>query len=166
MPAKKYRIELTTEEQQELKALVSKGRAAAYNQTHARILLLSDEVRKDGGLTDEEVTRSLEIASATVERVKGGEGLRQTSLKFISDFANWDNAAKAANLETGLGPARAAPPGGDTAGGGPLRQRSRPGANERPHDDRGAEPEEASVSSEAVLPEECNGDRNKHDHVE
>ena len=166
MPAKKYRIELTTEEQQELKALVSKGRAAAYNQTHARILLLSDEVRKDGGLTDEEVTRSLEIASATVERVKGGEGLRQTSLKFISDFANWDNAAKAAYLETGLGPARAAPPGGDTAGGGPLRQRSQPGANERPHDDRGAEPEEASVSSEAVLPEECNGDRDKHDHVE
>ena len=169
MPAKKYRIELTTEEQQELKALASKGRAAAYKQTHARILLLSDEVRKDGGLTDEEVTRSLEIAIATVERVKGGEGLRQTSLKFISDFsdfANWDNAAKAAYLETGLGPARAAPPGGDTAGGGPLRQRSQPGANERPHDDRGAEPEEASVSSEAVLPEECNGDRNKHEHVE
>ena len=55
VPAKKYRIELTTEEQQELKALVSKGRAAAYKQTHARILLLSDEVRKDGGLTDEEV---------------------------------------------------------------------------------------------------------------
>ena len=69
MPAKKYRIELTTEEQQELKALVSKGRAAAYKQTHARILLLSDEARKDGGLTDEEVARSLEIASATVERI-------------------------------------------------------------------------------------------------
>ena len=37
VPAEKYRIELTTEEQQELKALVSKGRAAAYKQTHARI---------------------------------------------------------------------------------------------------------------------------------
>ena len=70
VPAKKYRIELTTEEQQELKALVSKGRAAAYKQTHARILLLSDEARKDGGLTDEEVARSLEIASATVERIR------------------------------------------------------------------------------------------------
>ena len=70
MPAKKYRIELTTEEQQELKALVSKGRAAAYKQTHARILLLSDEARKDGGLTDEEIARSLEIASATVERIR------------------------------------------------------------------------------------------------
>ncbi len=70
VPAKKYRIELTAEEQQELKALVSKGRAAAYKQTHARILLLSDEARKDGGLTDEEVARSLEIASATVERIR------------------------------------------------------------------------------------------------
>ena len=73
MPAKKRRIELTTEEQQELKALVSKGRAAAYKQTHARILLLSDEARKDGGLTDEQVARSLETASATsatVERVR------------------------------------------------------------------------------------------------
>ena len=37
VPAKKYCIELTTEEQQELKALVSKGQAAAYKQTHARI---------------------------------------------------------------------------------------------------------------------------------
>ena len=70
MPDKKYRIKLTTEEQQELKALVSKGRAAAYKQTHARILLLSDEARKDGGMTDEEVARSLQTASATVERVR------------------------------------------------------------------------------------------------
>ena len=45
-------------------------RAAAYKQTHARILLLSDEVRKYEGLTDEEVARSIEIASATVERIR------------------------------------------------------------------------------------------------
>ena len=42
---KKYRVQLTEEEQQELRALVSKGRAAAYKQTHARILLLSNEGR-------------------------------------------------------------------------------------------------------------------------
>ena len=35
---KKYRVHLAEEEQGELKALVSKGRAAAYKQTHARIL--------------------------------------------------------------------------------------------------------------------------------
>ena len=40
---KKYRVELTEGERGELKALVSQGRAAAYKQTHARILLLSDE---------------------------------------------------------------------------------------------------------------------------
>ena len=32
--------------------------------------MLSDEARKDGGPTDEEVARSLEIASATVERIR------------------------------------------------------------------------------------------------
>ena len=40
MSTKKYRIRLTTDEQQELNALVSRGRAAAYKQTHARILLM------------------------------------------------------------------------------------------------------------------------------
>ena len=40
---KKYRVALAEEEQQELKGLVSRGRAAAYRQTHARILLLCDE---------------------------------------------------------------------------------------------------------------------------
>ena len=43
MTAKKYRVGLTEGEQEDLKGLVSKGRAAAYRQTHARILLLSDE---------------------------------------------------------------------------------------------------------------------------
>ena len=48
MSTKKYRIRLTTDEQQELNALVSRGRAAAYKQTHARILLMSDESRSGG----------------------------------------------------------------------------------------------------------------------
>ena len=70
MTAKKYRVKLTTEEQQELKALVSRGRAAAYKQTHARILLLSDEAQVDGAMKDEEIARSLQIGEATVERVR------------------------------------------------------------------------------------------------
>ena len=32
--------------------------------------MLSDEAGKDGGMTDEEIARSLQIASATVERVR------------------------------------------------------------------------------------------------
>ena len=50
---KKYRVSLTGEEQEELKALVSKDRAAAYKQTHARILLLSDENQAQGPMMDQ-----------------------------------------------------------------------------------------------------------------
>ena len=35
--------------------VVSKGRAAAYKQTHARILLLCDDNQADGGMKDEEI---------------------------------------------------------------------------------------------------------------
>ena len=45
---KKYRVELTEGERGELKGLVSRGRAAACKQTHARILLLSDENQAEG----------------------------------------------------------------------------------------------------------------------
>ena len=67
---KKYRIELSVEERQELKAMVSRGRAAAYRQTHARILLLSDEGQGDGVMKDGDIARSLQVGRATVERVR------------------------------------------------------------------------------------------------
>ena len=70
MPAKKYRVRLSAEEQQELKGLVSRGRAAAYKQTHARILLLSDESQECGAMKDEEISRVLRVGNATVGRVR------------------------------------------------------------------------------------------------
>ena len=70
MPAKKYRVRLSAEEQGELKGLVSRGRAAAYKQTHARILLLADESQEGGAMRDEEIGRVLKVGSATVERVR------------------------------------------------------------------------------------------------
>ena len=70
MPAKKYRVRLSGEEQEELKGLVSRGRAAAYKQTHARILLLVDEAQEGGAMRDEEVARALKVGSATVERIR------------------------------------------------------------------------------------------------
>ena len=70
MSFKKYRIGLTTEEQTELKALVSRGRTAAYKQTHGRILLMSDERRPDGGMTDAAISRALGVGMSTVERVR------------------------------------------------------------------------------------------------
>ena len=67
---KKYRVGLTEEEQEELKVLASKGRAAAYKQTHARILLLCDENQADGPMMDQEVARAMKVGTATVERVR------------------------------------------------------------------------------------------------
>ena len=67
---KKYRVELTVEEKEELKAIVSKGQAAAYKQRHARILLLSDENQEQGPMMDQEIARALSVGRATVERVR------------------------------------------------------------------------------------------------
>ena len=68
--AKKYRVRLTEEEQQELKSLVSRGRAAAYKHTHARVLLLCDENQAGGAMKDQDIARALTVGSATVERVR------------------------------------------------------------------------------------------------
>ena len=70
MANKKYRIRLTADEQQELKALVSRGRTAAYKQTHARILLMSDESRPDGEMKDMDITSALGVGVSMVERVR------------------------------------------------------------------------------------------------
>ena len=70
MPAKKYRVRLSAGEQEELKGLVSRGRAAAYKQTHARILLPVDEAQEGGAMNDGEIARVLKVGSATVERVR------------------------------------------------------------------------------------------------
>ena len=70
MTAKKYRVELTDEEQVELKTLVSKGRAAAYKQTHGRILLLSDGNQDGGAMQDQDIAGVLKVGIATVERVR------------------------------------------------------------------------------------------------
>ena len=67
---KKYRVGLTEEEQEELKGMVSRGRAAAYKQTHARILLLSDENQTGGAMRDQDIARALKVGAATVERVR------------------------------------------------------------------------------------------------
>ena len=68
--AKKYHVRLMEEEQQELRSLVSKGRAAAYMQSHARILLLSDENPAEGAMSDQEIGRALKMGDATMERVR------------------------------------------------------------------------------------------------
>ena len=92
------------------------------------------------------------------EQVKTDEGLRRALLKFIADFANWDNAAKTEYLETGRGLVRAAHPEETPlvvdpfAGGGSiplealrlglrsLRQRPQPRRLPHPQGDAGRHP--------------------------
>lgn len=67
---KKYRVTLTADERDQLKALVSKGKAAARALTHARILLKTDEAEGGPACTDDEVCEYLEVGLCTVMRVR------------------------------------------------------------------------------------------------
>jgi hypothetical protein len=70
--AKKYRVTLTSEERQELQALITKGKASARKLAHARVLLQVDENETTVGVgrTDEETATALNLNVRTVERVR------------------------------------------------------------------------------------------------
>jgi hypothetical protein len=67
---KLYRVTLTVEERQELRALVSKGKVAARKLTRARILLLADQAEGGPAEPDPEIVAALGCGRATVERVR------------------------------------------------------------------------------------------------
>jgi hypothetical protein len=62
----KYKVSLAPDERNELKVLVTAGRAAARKLTHARILLLAD----GEDCLDEEIVSALGTSLRTVERVR------------------------------------------------------------------------------------------------
>src|SRR5881396_1675599 len=65
MPAKKYKVNLTSDEREALLGLISRGKPSARKVTRARILLKADE-----GLLDREIAKALNTSSATVEQVR------------------------------------------------------------------------------------------------
>ena len=65
MPAKKYIVDLTAEEREELLKLIKQGEAKARRLNRARILLKADE-----GLSDEQIAEALHTGSATAGRVR------------------------------------------------------------------------------------------------
>jgi transposase len=65
MPAKKYIVDLTPAEEQQLQQLISRGKPAARTVTRARILL-----HASAGRTDAEIALALSTSVATIERVR------------------------------------------------------------------------------------------------
>jgi hypothetical protein len=69
MPAKIYKVTLTSEERQELTALVNKGSGPAGKLKRARILLMADEAQ-GSGWKDNDIVQALHTSRRTVERTR------------------------------------------------------------------------------------------------
>jgi len=67
---KKYIVRLSADERKELKALVNKGKAAAYKRLHAQILLKADISEKDSQWTDKKISEAFDVGLRTVERIR------------------------------------------------------------------------------------------------
>jgi hypothetical protein len=70
MPAKIYKVTLTTEERAMLTAIASKGKGNARRMRRAQILLLADENRPDGAWKDADIAQALNAHARTVERIR------------------------------------------------------------------------------------------------
>ena len=68
--AKQYKVTLTAAEREELRTMISKGKADARKLAHARILLQADESDGGPGQIDEQVAAALAVSVRTVERVR------------------------------------------------------------------------------------------------
>lgn len=67
---KKYLVELTLEQREELSHMISTGKASARELTHARILLKADQGPHGPNWSDAQIQEALEVSSATVARVR------------------------------------------------------------------------------------------------
>jgi transposase len=67
---KRYRVTLTESERDNLRKMVSVGKAAAQKLVRARILLLADEGESGPAKSDPEIVESLGCGRASVERVR------------------------------------------------------------------------------------------------
>lgn len=70
MPSKKYIVTMTAEERAHLRSLISKGKAAAYRQRHARILLKTAQGEHGEQWRDAQIVAALDVNVRTVERLR------------------------------------------------------------------------------------------------
>lgn len=69
MAEKKYRIKLSQEEREELKAVVA-SKAAVSKRHRAQILLCADENHEQGGMKDRDIARAVGVSVPSVERTR------------------------------------------------------------------------------------------------
>ena len=67
---KKYIVTLSEEERTFLEGVITRGKASADKQSHARILLKVDQSAQGPQWTDERIAEALEIGHGTVQRVR------------------------------------------------------------------------------------------------
>jgi transposase len=65
MPKKKYLIDLSADEREQLQQLIRRGKTSSRKLTRARILL-----KAEAGFTDDEIVTALNVGVATVERIR------------------------------------------------------------------------------------------------
>ncbi len=70
MPTKRYVVELSPEERQQLTQLVSPGKRSARTLTRARILLKADQAQGGPAWPDDRIAEALGCGRRTVERVR------------------------------------------------------------------------------------------------
>jgi transposase len=67
---KKYLVTLTGEERRALHELTTAGKASAFRQTHARILLKADQADGGPAWPDERIADALDVGLATIARLR------------------------------------------------------------------------------------------------
>lgn len=70
MPSKEYHVKLSPAERNELERLTRSGTIKVRKYKRARILLLADEAHKDGGKSDPQIAKLVDVSPATIARVR------------------------------------------------------------------------------------------------
>ena len=66
MPAYKYAVALSLAQRKQLKALCQRGDISARKLARARILLLADQNRSQGAMTDRQIHEVLDVSQGTI----------------------------------------------------------------------------------------------------
>lgn len=70
MPAKKYVVTLCDQQRQELERIAASNKRSLRERTRARILLLADTARPEGGQKDADISQTVHTCALTVGRIR------------------------------------------------------------------------------------------------